>query len=252
MSKNVIFITNIKNPENLERSKPYDYAVKSWKHFADKNDCRLFVLDQYLYETDYMKPNWYKTYVFDLLDGNDIEYDQIAIVDADTMVHPECPNFFEMSENKFCAIPAEGSCDWICRSIENYSKYLFSGFSFPFWEYFNSGFLIVNKEHKSLYDMIKNFFIQNRDNIVNIQNTFMVGTDQPVINFFVQIENIDYKLFPYEFNMQDLPRKEILTNDLLFTKLGWMYHFNAIPDNHNADKTLYWMEKTYKYFHGND
>ena len=34
MSKNVIFITNIKNPENLERSKPYDYAVKSWKYFA--------------------------------------------------------------------------------------------------------------------------------------------------------------------------------------------------------------------------
>jgi hypothetical protein len=47
--------------------------------------------------------------------------------------------------------------------------------------------------------------------------------------------------------MQDMIRKEILGNDFLFTKFGWVYHFNAIPDNHDSSKTLYWMNKTYEY-----
>ena len=61
------------------------------------------MLDEFIYEHDFMKPNWYKLYVFDLLENNDIKYNQI-VVDADTIVHPNCPNFFEMTENKFCAV----------------------------------------------------------------------------------------------------------------------------------------------------
>ena len=39
-----------------------------------------------------------------LLDANDIDYDQVLIVDADTIVHPDCPNFFEQTDRKFCAV----------------------------------------------------------------------------------------------------------------------------------------------------
>ena len=38
--------------------------------------------------------------------------------------------------------------------------------------------------------------------------------------------------------------------DMTFTKCGWIYQFNAIPDNELAKKTMYWMKKTYEYFHG--
>ena len=62
---------------------------------------------------------------------------------------------------------------------------------------------------------------------------------------------IDYKLLPYEFNMNDMARKEILGDDLLFTKVGWIYQYNAIPDNKNADKTYYWMKKTYEELYDN-
>ena len=51
--------------------------------------------------------------------------------------------------------------------------------------------------------------------------------------------------------MVDLWRKEILTDDLTFTKvMPGIYQFNAIPDNSGADKTLYWMKKTYEHFYG--
>ena len=98
-------------------------------------------------------------------------------------------------------------------------------------------------------DIIK-FYFENRDLIVNLQNTFGVGTDQPVINFFVHKENIDLKLLSYKFNMQDMVRKEILHDDMLFTKIGWVYHFCSIPDNWDGSATFHWMKKTYEHFYG--
>ena len=38
---------------------------------------------------------------------------------------------------------------------------------------------------------------------------------------------------------------------VLFTKLGWIYHFNAIPNNHDSSLTLHWMKKTYEYLYEN-
>jgi len=249
--KNIVFMTNIQDDKRINRSKPYEYSVKSWKTWCEKNDAEFFMLDEFMYEPDFMKPNWYKLYVFDLLDNSDIKYNQIAVVDADTIVHPDCPNFFEMTENKFCAVPVHGSMDWVCRSMENYSKHLFNYFTFPVWEYINSGFLVMNKKHKKMYKDIINFYLENRDLIVQIQDTFGVGTDQPVINFFMHKEKIDFKLLSYKFNMQDMFLKEILDEDLLFTKLGWIYHYNAIPNNHDSSLTYYWMKKTYEELYDN-
>jgi len=249
--KNIVFMTSIKDDSRLERSKPYEYSVKSWSNWCEKNDAELFVLDEYIFDPNYMKPNWYKLYVFDLLENQGIEYNQIAIVDADTIVHPDCPNFFETSEDKFCATPVHGSMDWVLRSIENYSKHLFDDYTFPFWEYFNSGFIIINKKHKQMYQDIIRFYFENRDKIVETQNTFHVGTDQPILNFFVNKNEVDFKLLSYKFNMQDMANKEILDEELTFTKLGWIYHYNAIPNNHDASLTYYWMKKTYEELYDN-
>jgi hypothetical protein len=105
--------------------------------------------------------------------------------------------------------------------------------------------LILNDSHKSFYKEIVNFYLNNAGEIKKMQETFQVGTDQPIINFFLNIHKIDYNILPYEFNMQDMSRKEILDEELTFTKLGWVYHFNAIPNNQSSDKSLYWMKKTY-------
>ena len=44
--------------------------------------------------------------------------------------------------------------------------------------------------------------------------------------------------------------QEILSDDMLFTKCGWIYQYNAIPNNEENKLTNYFMEKTYKYFYG--
>ncbi len=84
-----------------------------------------------------------------------------------------------------------------------------------------------------------------------MQNTFYVGTDQPIINFMVNLSDVETKMMPYQFCMVDLHRKEILDEDLTFIKVcPGIYQFNAIPDNHDTSKTIFYMKKAYEYFYG--
>ena len=252
MSKNIVFIVNLEDKKKPGRNNPYHYSIKSWEKWCEKNNCELLTLTDRIYDESIMNANWHKLFIFDLLEANEIEYDQILISDADIIIHPDAPNIFEETEDKFCAVHNYGSYDWVCRSIENYKEFLFPDVDVPLFQYFNSGLVILNKKHKELYSKIIQFYTENHERIRYIQENYGVGTDQPVLNFFVQKENIDYKQLPYKWNMQDMARFEILNDELTFTKIGWIYHFNAIPNNEGGRFTQYFMEKTYKELYGND
>ena len=252
--KNLVFMMDVdikgEGRYSSNRRLSYKYSIDSWRRWCDKNDCELFVLNDLILPNDRMGICWQRYYLFDILEANEIEYDQILMVDADTIVHPDCPNFFKMTDGKLCGCEFDGSWDWVLRSIENYSKHAFNGFMMNWWKYFDCGFIIVNESHKQFFQDIISFYFTNENNLVEIQNTFHVGTDQTPVNMLVHKNNIDLKLFPYEFNMNDMARKEILTEDLLFTKVGWIYQYNAIPNNTDNKLTNYFMEKTYKHFYG--
>lgn len=240
---------DIKMDDKPNRTDAYQYSVNSWKHWAENNNAEVVVLNEPISDST-IRPNWYKYYVFDLLDNNKIEYDQILYVDSDTIVHPDCPNFFKLSERKFCGVHNTGSYDWLFRSLENYSKYLFNGYMFDFTKYFNSGFMIMNKEHKPLFEAIRQFYDEHKKTIDWVRTTYNCGIDQPIINFLVQLYNIELKILPYEYNMQDLVLHEGLTENLLFWKFGYVAHLNAIPNNVNSTISNQWMqyifEKTWK------
>ena len=98
-------------------------------------------------------------------------------------------------------------------------------------------------KHKKLFKDILDFYFTNKDKILWMQNNMGVGTDQPVVNFFLNKENVECKLLPYEYNMQDMTRFEVLGEDMLHTKYGWVYHFNAgVKPSPGV-----WLEHTYKY-----
>ena len=245
MSKNIIFLINIIH-DNRSKNQGYEWSIKSWRKYAEKYGHEVFILDQKLFDVEYMKPQWFKMYILDLLESNDIDFEQVLYVDADTIVHPNAPNIFDITDNKFCAVRNYGDMDWVIRSLENYSKYIFEGFTFPFYKYFNSGVMIFNKKHKKFFKSIQNFYNANKESIIKMQNTFGVGNDQPVLNYFVNrdIPN-DYKVLPYEWNMQDMTRLEVLTEDYLHTKYGYISHYNA-----GVKPTPgYWLEKTYRHLY---
>ena len=124
--KNIVFIVDVKLKGSGRwagtRSDPYKFSIDSWKSWCNKNNCELFVLTEEILPHAHMPISWQRYYIFDLLEANGIEYDQILYVDADTIVHPDAPNIFEISDRKFCFVHNEGSYDWVLRSMENYSK----------------------------------------------------------------------------------------------------------------------------------
>jgi len=186
--------------------------------------------------------------LFDIYDANEIKANQTLMVDADTIIHPDCPNFFNETDNKYCMIHDDGSYDWVLRGMEHYSKYVYDGAWFNYWEYGNSGFQIVNDKHRDFFQHMRDFYFENIDNINMIQQKWGTGTDQTPLNFNLNLQNVDVKLLPYKYNMGCMIKKEILHEDMLFTKIGWIYHFNGIPDKDT--QVPHWMEKTFKHLYG--
>ncbi len=252
--KNIVFMMDIdlagEGRYASSRRLPYKYSIKSWEKWCEKNDCELFVLTDLLLPKEQMAICWQRYYLFDILEANDIKYDQILMVDADTIVHPDCPNFFEMTDGKMCGVHNEGSYDWIIRSIENYGKYFFNGHILDFWKYIDCGFVIINEKHKQFFKEVTDFHNQNAKMLSEVEKKWHAGTDQTPVNFLIEDRGVDFKWLPYEFNMCDMFRKELLNDDMTFTKWGWVYQYNSIPNNKEDKLTYYWMKKTYEGLYG--
>jgi len=247
MSKNIVYMTAVKVPGMEYRSEPYQYGINSWKHWCDKNGAELVVCDELLHPNDVMKINFHRYYAPQILKNSDIDYDQILITDADCIIHPDTPNMFEMTEGKYTVSRAIGSFDWICRSMENYSKFLFDGFTFDIFRYFNAGFQIISRKHEYIWEQLIEFYFNNQEQIKHIQSNYGVGTDQPIINFLVHQSKEELKFLPYEYCAVDLHRFEILDENLTFSKcFPGIYQFNAIPNNKDANLTHKFMDLTYK------
>ena len=261
MSKNIIFLTAVDIPSIRNKRKDYkpecfQYGIKSFQNWAKDKNVEVVVFDEFLYPHEDMKINFQRYYVFDILEHNNIDYDQILISDVDCIIHPDCPNFFELTDHKYTVVRSVGSIDWILRSYENYSKHLFENKKFPYYNYFNAGFQIVNKNHKSIFDQLKNMYWSNKELIIKLMETYGVGTDQPIINFLANLSGTEMKFLPYEFCMTDMHRLEVIHPDMLFArKWKGIYQFNCLP-SHNGRAIMgdvaYWMEHTYKFLYEKD
>tara|TARA_R100001443_G_scaffold100162_1_gene107446 strand:- start:183 stop:923 length:741 start_codon:yes stop_codon:yes gene_type:complete len=241
--KNVVFIDNI-----VGNKLPYSkYSIHSWKKWCDNNDCDLVILDELLCDESQIKVTWQKYNVLDILKNSNIEYNQVLMINTNTIIHPDTPNFFDMTKNKYSGVHQEGSMDWICRSIEHFSKFVFDDKTIPYERYINSEFQIFNKTHQNFHTEFLNFYSQNKERINWVQEKFGVGSDQTPLNLFLSIKNIDFEFLPYEFNMTAMHQKEILDDKLTFTKLGWIYKFDGLP---NTDLINYFIKKTHKHLYG--
>jgi len=254
MSKNIVFIPNINLGNG--RNNPYHYSIKSWKYWCDKNDIRLVEWTDPITDTNILKVTLQRYWVHDILEHNDIEYNQVLIVDADTIIHPDTPNFFKETNDKFSVVRNNGCYEWVTRSIENWGNALFSDQpKIKTWQYFNGGFQITNKSHIPFYKEVQKYYSNNIQTINQWNDKIKAGTDQTIINYLAQYHNIDITFMDECYNLQDLFRKNLLhipghswfDDELIFLNAGWIYHFNAIPQN--IRDTSYWMERTYNHLY---
>ena len=110
-SKNIVFMPAVVIPGLESRSIPYKYGIESWKRWCAKNDAELVVMDQLLCPAEEMKITWQRYYAMDVLENSGIDYEQVLITDADCIIHPDTPNFFNMTEGKYTVARAIGSMD---------------------------------------------------------------------------------------------------------------------------------------------
>lgn len=248
--KNIIFIPAIDAGRN--RHQAYHYSIKSWKSWADKNDCEVLVWDTPLYSWQDMTIPWQRYHLFRLLRENNIEYNQVLMVDSDTIVHPNCPNFFNLTDNKYCAVVDFGCWEWTARSILEYKSF-FNNFNLDRGLYFNGGFQIVNRTHESFFETVLTFYEKNKYTLIETQKKGL-GTDQTPVNYLTQIHNIDLKILPPTFNLHHLVTKNLLNFgqswwgdelDNLYNQ-AWIYHFNSIPRNNLNRTSEYFLERAYK------
>jgi len=249
---NIVFIPNIATGDN--RNSPYHYSVKSWQKWAEQyDDVDVIEWTEPICPPEQLKITLQRYWVHDILESNEIDYDQILIVDADTIIHPNSPNFFNETNGEFSVVLNNGCSEWLTRSIRDWGNSLFPDEpKVKPWKYFNGGFQITSKKHKEFYNIVKEYYTNNQITILNLANKIKAGTDQTIINYLTQRENIKVNYLPECYNLQDLFRKNLLhipghawwKDELIFLDAGWVYHFNAIPQN--PRHVSYWMERTYK------
>ena len=106
-NKDVVFIIAVKKDGQLKPE--YEIGIESWRRWCKKNDVELFLLEEPVLPMEDMHIIWQRYFLFDIYDANEIKANQTLMVDADTIIHPDCPNFFNETENKYCMIHDDGS-----------------------------------------------------------------------------------------------------------------------------------------------
>ena len=177
--KNIVFMINVKNALGDGNQKvEYEMSIDSWKRWAENNDSEVFVMEEPVLDPKEMHIIWQRYFLWDIFDNMNMDVDQVILVDCDTLVHPKAPNVFNQTEHKYCLVHDFGSYDWIIRGMEHYKEFVFNGDWINFWEYGNSGFQIVNHNHRAFFQSMKDFYFENKVMIQCIQKTCRIGTDQ--------------------------------------------------------------------------
>ena len=263
--KNIVFIPFINRKESYTsvsgigkagRTDGYEYGINSWRQWCKKNNCELFIMDNLLLPESEMLITWQRWYVLDILEHNDIEYDQVLVVDADSIVHPNCPNFFELTDGKFSSPLTDGDYEWVCRAINGYSQMFFNKTAcLPSYEFFMTGFVILNKSHKEFLSKCMKWYHENKDSVISSYETLLTGSDIALMNCLRIEFDIELNILPRQFGLMDLARKNLLytttgcwwADDLTNVyNSGWVYQFNAIPQNELGRTRAYFMKRIYE------
>jgi SAM-dependent methyltransferase len=245
--KNVVWWAGVKTGEFKEKYGGHnwiDISRKSWEFWCKQNDILFVPLEEPI-EQDVRKYriNWQKSiFVFDELERRGIDYDQICLVDASSIIRWDAPNFFNLTERKFSAVRETDNMHWMLQSVEGYQP--FFDFKLDSTKYFSSGFLVFNKEHRELFNSFKQLYIDNVDEFVKMQDeTVRKGTEQTPLNYWVQKNNIEVNLLPPTWKLTHIQRKEMFSHNWqlqedqrpFFMKYGYVWFFTGIAKEQRSD-----------------
>jgi hypothetical protein len=220
MNKNAVIITSMKG---LVDNSYEEYCFSTWKPWCHKHDIDFIVLDEPIADTRYTKPTWQRWYIWDILENSGLDYDKVALVDNDTMIHWDSPNIFDEIDDEIGVCVDNDNIGWVNESIKGY-KHMFNT-EVDWTEYFNCGMVVLPKTSKEFCKKITKFWETNHTELTYLQDTSLrKGTDQTPVNYISKDYKVKY--LNKKWNLTHLNRKEIL-NNLEFIWCGYIFHFNG-------------------------
>ena len=192
---------------------------------------------------------------------------QVIAVDADTMIRWDAPDIFELSRG-FGAVIDVSRPDWIFFSLEHFQP-LFPTVSIPWWEYFNSGLVVLGAAQRRVIRALLDYAATNWPALKASIGDGNWGTDQTLLNFIVRRENEPVSYLPHPFNlvncfpmegelldMERTPPSDLaLFSDKAFSRswafnfvgLGCVWHFTNVVNLRSVVMRETWLRTRHKY-----
>ena len=246
--KNVVFWIGVKSKDPLLNEKHggfkyFDYSKNTWKYWCDKNNITFFeYTNPGLNDTGTHKVTWQRW--FDLEKQLEhIDWNKVAVVDASYMIRWDAPNFFDLTTNNLSCFQALENIKWMDEGIKGYQN-LFPNVSFDLKRYIDCGFQIFTKTHLEFLNQLKDFYFNNTDQILLLQSKVGRGTDQPVYNYLLQQNNIDFRFeLPSSFNLNHMNRFNWFAHNWqlkedqtpYFVKYGYLWKYSGFDRRQRED-----------------
>lgn len=230
MKKNIIFTISL--PANDPHLNDYqEWSLKTWDHYCKRHDCKLVTLTEPLMDVELMRPTWQRWHVYDLLESSGIEPNQVMMADLDTMVRWDCPDLFELSQNKYSGVKDDLSIEWIFNSINGYKEY-FPGIELEWDSYINNGILILPSDTgRDFCNDVISFYRTNQVSLRDKQHrSLKKGTDQTPVNYLAlkRYGQSGLNYLSKKFNLTHIYKTDAFIDDI-FIKCSYIWHFNGIP-----------------------
>lgn len=231
MKKNIVFWPGVKS-ESLALNKKHDsfnylsYSKRTWQHFCSKYGHIFLEYDTTaISDTFNHRVNWQRWFeLFDRVESLNIEYDKILMVDASTMIRWDTPDFLSQApSDRLIGFRSAENIQWVNESVQGYKK-LFNGHELDLKNYINVGFQIFGDWYKPFLKKLESFYYSHYDEILDLQQHVGRGTDQPVMNYLIDIERI-----PTAFNYLPNSYFQMHMNRFNWFSHNWQLQEDMMP-----------------------
>lgn len=203
MSRNVVFQVAIGKNDFAH------YSLHTWKMWAAHNDYLHYVVSS----SDYY-PKHAKLQALSILDRERVAYDRVVVADYDTMIDPNTPDFLGKNGDPLGVVLDLGDVSWIQRACNKCMQVLGPP-KLEFATYFNSGILVCDEKHSSL-------FHRTLEMVKGDEGLIPYDAEQTRLNWMVQHTHTPHQYLSQRLN-QSKPSKNQISLDKPF--LG-VLHFN--------------------------
>jgi len=241
MKKDVIFITALTAEcgddalsAMAKHLKDYlDFSLKTWRWWCEKNNVHLYVFSKSDMSMGEMGPCWQRWYAPDILRREGIEYRRIAILDADTMIRWDCPNFLNFYRDSYCGVTCE--CDyWVYKSLKQFKSY-FPQIDVDWEGYIDNGMVLLPEGSEEFTQKIIDFYWANQNQLRYDEIHNYAGTDQTPVNYLAaKYYGNNIKHLSRKYNMMHMHLREVLKYGV-FLESGYIWQFNGFPNENRKN-----------------